>query len=115
MSNTPADKLVENEVIFQRLNEALKANVESVLHNRASDEPLDFFCECSDEDCLERIRLEPSEFSQIHRSKRHFFVIPGHETGEIERIVERHEGYDIVSKRLEPPTYTDMKLNPTDL
>lgn len=115
MSLTPNKKLVENEVIFRQRNDAMRDQVKQLLQSEARDMPLEFYCECSNEDCHERIRLEPSEYSNAHANRRSFITLPGHETIEIEKVTERNAGYNVVEKHDQPSYDTDMKLNKTDL
>jgi len=59
---------------------------------------LTFVCECADRDCTERIQLSASEYAGIRRDPRRFVVVPGHEFAELERVVEAHDGYEVVEK-----------------
>lgn len=63
---------------------------------------IEFFCACGRADCDETILLTAAEYAAVHEVPHRFIVAPGHETPEIERIVERHPAYDVVEKR---PSY----------
>ncbi len=59
---------------------------------------IDFFCECGRALCAAQVGLTPAEYDHAHAERDHYVVVPGHETPELERVVERHEGYIVVEK-----------------
>jgi len=117
-------RMIENEVYFRQPNEKvargfteLKSLAEA--ENRTEllaviDEPVEFYCECSDENCRKRITLCPEEYLEQHRNSSQFIVLPGHNVVEIERIVESHKKYIVVEKFMTPPA-TSGSLNKTDV
>jgi hypothetical protein len=87
-------RLVHNEQLFREVNiEREQA------HPDAGDRELTFICECSDQRCSGRIGLSAAAYQEIRRTPRCFLLLPGHEQPEIERVVEHHDGYEIVAKR----------------
>lgn len=94
-------RLAENEIIFRQVNQ----DVDGFLHDIGVQNVVvaPFFCECSNLECKERIELSSAEYERIHRDPKHFIVVPGHEVPAIERIVERHDGYNVVEKLMELP------------
>jgi hypothetical protein len=88
--------------------------------------PMDFICECSREDCTEKVALAadeyngvrsspttasapttnagaaststPSDYMGIHIDRDLYIVLRDHPTIDGENVVEREDGYDIVSK-----------------
>lgn len=99
---------IENEMIFRRINEkvgddlvALDAmhiddgNIDLI---SSEDTPLRFKCECSDENCSERITLELSEYQEIHADRSVFIVQPGHQVRSIEKVIKQLPTYNIVKK-----------------
>ena len=115
VSETPNHKLVENEVIFAQRNVDLKQRISHLLQDMAGDVPLLFFCECSNEDCMERITLDPNEYDAIHKNPRRFIIMPGHDVADVERVAETRATFVVVEKHEVPSNVTDGKLNPTDL
>jgi hypothetical protein len=90
-----ADRAARNEALFRRVNE----RVEDI--NKAFESILgeaDFFCECSDIDCMEKIRMSLADYEALRQDSTHFAVKPGHEEAEAERVVEQRTGYVIVEK-----------------
>jgi hypothetical protein len=65
-------------------------------------EPLELVCECSQLRCSERLHVSARDYDRIHRRQLQFVVAPGHAALGSERVLERREGYDIVSKAPDP-------------
>lgn len=84
-----------NEAVFREANE----RIEEV--NRAF-EPLTgelvLVCECGHADCVEKISMTAPAYEELRSEPTHFAIVPGHEIPDVERLVERHEGYDVVKK-----------------
>ena len=65
-----------------------------------SDQLFSFHCECGKtEGCSERVRMTLAEYERVRQQADRFAVVPGHETIEIESVVERDEGFFVVDKR----------------
>lgn len=121
-------RLAENQVIFRRRNEKVAKGLESLKQAAKSEghdtiaqnieqnmnEPLHFYCECSDDNCHKRIVLKPSEYTQLHQNKSQFIILPGHEVPSIERVRQTSPNYVVVEKYQVPPPAGD-ELNPTDV
>jgi hypothetical protein len=115
MTKQPSERrLVENELIFRRLNEQVQRDIDD--HNRmAADEGQDgmqidgdglslhFYCECSDVLCTQRIAMSQDEYRRQHVQRDHFTVIPGHDIAAIERIIEKYPHYYLIQKFSVPP------------
>ena len=60
----------------------------------------DFACECGRRAaCDGRVVMSLAEYEVVRRQDDRFAVVPGHETDEIESVVEQNERYVIVDKR----------------
>lgn len=96
MEDAPSpDRAARNEALFRRVNE----RVEEV--NKAFESILgdaDFFCECADIDCMEKIRMTLRDYEALRDVSMHFAVKPGHELPERERVVAERTGYVVVEK-----------------
>ena len=100
---------IENEMFFRRSNEKVSDDLRELaaMHIETGhtdlvhdeDMTLQFKCECSDENCTIRIPMSLSEYKEIHASRDAFTVIPGHQVGEIERVVKRAPEYNVVKKK----------------
>jgi hypothetical protein len=128
MTDTPSERrLAENEVLFRELNEKVLAGVsetnrlaiednqpEFTITVPSAEDALQFFCECADEKCTQRVVLSFQEYQNIHKIRDQFVIVPGHQVGSIENVISEQPGYLIVKKKSEPPETSD-KLNPTPL
>ena len=107
MAATPREeRLALNEALFRAANERMAGWDER--HTR-SDDAL-YFCECADPDCRVKIALVKPDYERVRAHPRLFFVAPGHEMLEVEKVVERHEDWLIVEK---PPEVDDV-IDPLD-
>lgn len=88
------EQVEKNERLFREVNERIREISSTV---GAFDSGPEFICECSDEGCLERIRLSPAEYEALRAHPRRFVVLRGHET-DVERVVADRGGYLIVEK-----------------
>jgi hypothetical protein len=89
------DRAARNEALFRRVNE----RVEEV--NKAFESILtdaDFFCECADVECMEKIRMALPEYEALRAVSTHFAVKPEHIDPQTERVVEERIGYIVVEK-----------------
>jgi hypothetical protein len=64
----------------------------------AEDDRVPFVCECDDPSCAHAVVMRLDEYEQAVKPPDQFVVRPGHEDPTVERIVEQHGGYVIVSK-----------------
>ncbi len=62
------------------------------------DHVYDFICECSRLDCVERIPLTLEQYAHVREEGERFAIADGHETPEVEHVVEKLPGYWIVEK-----------------
>ena len=86
---TSERKLAQNEAMFREVNENIeKAAIE---HRYQATELPVFVCECSNEQCGDLIRMSLPQYEEVRRYPARFFIVPGHEDPEIERIIERFE------------------------
>lgn len=117
MSNKHSERrLAENEVVFRQLNEQIQKGIEEVNQMAAEDgQPeykfqhnpedltLHFYCECSDVNCVERVQVSLHEYNEIHKRRDQFVVIPGHDMKNIEKVIQRNQGFVVVQKFIDPP------------
>jgi hypothetical protein len=84
-----------NEALFREVNE----RVDSLARGFGiDDDRLELLCECGDPSCVDRIAMPAGEYAQLRADSRTFAVVPGHDIPDVERVVERHDGYDVVMK-----------------
>lgn len=90
------ERAEKNEQAFKDHNERRAAAEEA--GNVPPDEPVPFACECDDPGCARAIELSIAEYERSVAPVDRFVVIPGHEDPAVEVVVERHDGYTVVSK-----------------
>ena len=59
----------------------------------------EFLCECSNSDCTLLLPLTIAEYEAVRSDSRQFIVAPGHDLPEIEEVVARNAGYQVVRKQ----------------
>lgn len=94
-------RLAENEVIFRRANEGV---AEFLKDEGKSEKPVSFYCECSNPNCRERVRITAKQYTDWHQSVRHFIALKGHEIPAIEKIVRQEGDYAVLEKYDDPPS-----------
>jgi hypothetical protein len=95
MTQSREERIGLNEAVFREVNERIESLAESF---DLGSQPLDLICECGDVSCVQRIHMTHAEFEEL-RSDPHLFAIsPGHDIPDVESIVARRGGYDVVEK-----------------
>jgi hypothetical protein len=94
------ERQARNESLTRTVNEQV-AVIDSRASSWAGSEQLfDFHCECGrPEGCSERLRMTLVEYERVRQQADRFVVVPGHETGELEIVIERDDRFCIVDKR----------------
>jgi hypothetical protein len=85
----------ENEEVFRKANERLRAQVENVV---SLGQAVPFLCECMNEVCMERIDLTLAEYRHVRESNDTFAVVPGHAAPRGEVVAEERDAFHIVRK-----------------
>jgi hypothetical protein len=90
-----ARRIGENEAVFRTVNEEVQG-----LNERFSADSgtMSMICECGRVDCMERIDLHAGEYESLRRDATRFAIKPGHETPDVESVVERHDRFWVVKK-----------------
>lgn len=99
MDEVTQRRLAHNEALFRAVNDEVEA-----VEERYGSRDGGFVCECADARCSETIRISLEEYARIREDSQRFVVVPGHEVPEIERVVERHDGYVVVEKFVPVPS-----------
>ena len=94
MASGRRERIAENETLFRAANERM-ADWEE--RDRAEADEL-YFCECCDPECNEKVRLRGPDYERVRSDSCHFFVLPGHETPDVETVIESHDGWVLVEK-----------------
>jgi hypothetical protein len=90
------ERLARNEILFRQINES----IEAVAQAHGPDEHVyNFICECSNVDCTLTLPLTLAVYENTRSAPDLFLVAPGHELPEIEEVVLRGDGYQVVRKQ----------------
>jgi redox-regulated HSP33 family molecular chaperone len=101
-SNLRDERRVENEYMFRNMNEQYeKSLLEHMNVEQFEEKKLDFYCECSDPNCLEKILISAKQFDDIHDRSNQFVIRTGHEQLDIEDIIGTIDSYTVVQKHPE--------------
>jgi hypothetical protein len=89
--------LLRTQTLFRELNEAVQ-----LYFRMDGDTHGDFVCECSDASCVDQVVLSHTEYAEVRAHPTRFFVAPGHELDEHERVVEQNDRFVVVEKPVVP-------------
>jgi hypothetical protein len=98
-----------NEAVFREVNERIEGLAETF---DLKTQSLDLICECGDAGCVERVSMTRTEYEELRSESHHFAVHPGHEYPDVESVVARMKGYDIVSKNKGVPEQIAEQTDP---
>jgi hypothetical protein len=87
------ERVARNEALFREVNE----RIEQLAGAGASD-PIEFLCECGQASCTETIPLSRTEYERVRSDPMLFVVKLGHGAANVEDVVEREDGFQIVRK-----------------
>ena len=98
-----------NEAVFREVNERIEALADTF---QLKGEPLDIVCECGEASCVQRLSMTRAEYEELRSDPQQFAVHPGHEIPDVESVVARKKGYDIVAKDIGVPEQIAEETNP---
>ena len=98
-----------NEAVFREVNERIEVLAETF---DLKTQPLDLICECGDATRVERITMTTAEYEEIRPEAHQFAVHPGHGYPEVESVIARLKGYDIVRKNKGVPKQIAEQTDP---
>jgi hypothetical protein len=104
-----SQRLARNQVIFREVNERLRELADGVPDGKA-----DYLCECSDVHCADKIELRLPEYESVRARPKSFFIVPGHQRLEVERVTDELETYMIVEKIVPLDETATQALTSTD-
>jgi hypothetical protein len=103
------ERISLNEAVFREVNERIEELAETFELGSA---PLDLICECGDATCAQPISMTRKEYEELRSEPHHFAVYPGHETPDVESVVARLSGYDVVAKHEGVPEQVAEQTDP---
>ena len=90
-----AERIGRNEDLFRKVNDQIEGVNEAFGMITGT---MSILCECGKLACIEQIELTLDAYRELRADPTRFAVKPGHEEPDVERVVERHEGYFVVQK-----------------
>lgn len=95
MDDSQKARLAKNEHFFREVNERINEKAES---QGFDSHRYEFFCECSDGSCAERVEMTLREYEHIRAEPTRFVVKTNHVIHEIERVVETVPDHMVIEK-----------------
>jgi hypothetical protein len=94
------ERRVRNENLFREVNDRIEDLSKNVEAQGIAPEGglIEFHCECGRESCDERVRMTVVEYQRVRSDNDRFAVVPGHETPEVEAVVDSGERFLVVDK-----------------
>jgi hypothetical protein len=99
-------RLAQNETLFREVNERIE---DLAITHADEDHIYEFLCECSNAHCDLRLSLPLSIYEQARADSTIFIVAPGHDLPEIEEVVLRGDGFQLVRKQGEAAELAEEK------
>ena len=101
MAASQPERLAENEAFLREVNERIAEKTIELAGEAAEpgQQEGDFLCACGRADCAEIVSLTIAAYEDAQEQEDLFVIAPGHETPEIEEVVEQHETYLVVRKK----------------
>lgn len=94
------ERQARNESLTRTVNEQVATLDARTAGWAGPDRLFDFHCECGRGDgCDERLQMTLAEYERVRQQQDRFAVLPGHETDELEVVVESAARFLIVDKR----------------
>jgi hypothetical protein len=88
------ERLARNQALFREVNERLLELSEGFQDGSMQQ----FVCECSNEECTLTITMNHDEYESVRARSTFFVVSTGHEILEVEKVIDRQNGWTIVQK-----------------
>lgn len=84
-----------NEALFREVNEHIQ---DLQTTNLGGVGEMLIVCECGSVECTARLPVSTDEYARTREDSRTFIVLPGHVIPDVERVVRKGPGYEIVEK-----------------
>ena len=95
MDDAQKTRLARNEDLFRQVNE----KIDDLAGRHGDDSHVyEFFCECSDAGCSERVRLTLPQYAHVRDDPARFVVVKGHVLEEIEHVIEDAKDHVLIEK-----------------
>jgi hypothetical protein len=102
MNELSERRLAENELVFRHHNNKQKNRQQRESSADDSELFVDFYCECSNRHCHERIPISVEEYEEVHKNNKQFIALPGHENKAIEEVIKSRSAFNVIQKYTDP-------------
>ena len=85
-----------NEALFRTVNEQVESLNRRLL--ASTDATMHIVCECGELGCVEQLTVAVAAYERVRADPALFFVKPGHELPDVERVVAIRPRYSVVEK-----------------
>jgi hypothetical protein len=100
-------QLARTESVFREVNEAIAKTADKFDADEA-----DFVCECGDPECAHRVTADLDQYEDVRADGTHFLIAPGHAVPNVEHVIVRGRGYEVVEKVGKTLAQIVRRLNP---
>jgi hypothetical protein len=90
-----ARRIGENEILYRAVNEKIE-DLNAAFGTLT--ETMTVVCECGDGSCAEQIELDVPTYERVRADPTLFVTMRGHEVPDVESVVERTDGFQLVRK-----------------
>jgi hypothetical protein len=95
MGDDRAGRVAVNEAMFREINERIESIGDGLGVGTGT---ISAVCECGELMCVEQMQVTLGEYERIRRDPALFMLVPGHELPDVEEVVDRVDGYNVVRK-----------------
>ena len=89
------ERIAKNETVFRAANREIEHAGQEA---GGTGQLIEVLCECGRQGCDGVITMTVADYDGVHSQADRFVVLQGHESAEIEKVVEERTGYIVVDK-----------------
>jgi hypothetical protein len=89
------ERIAKNETVFRAANREIEHAGQEA---GGTGQLIEVLCECGRQGCDGVITMTVADYDGVHSQADRFAVLGGHESPEIEKVVEERAGYLVVDK-----------------
>jgi hypothetical protein len=102
------ERQARNESLIRQVNDQIAALDQRATGWASPEQQFEFQCECGrNSGCEGRVLMTLAEYERVRGQRDRFALVPGHESEDIERVVETGDRYVIVDKRDEAEPFVE--------
>lgn len=90
------ERIAKNETVFRAANREIEHAEQEA--GGGADTLIEVLCECGQDGCSGLISLTFADYDGVHAQEDRFVVLRGHESADIERIVDDRASFLVVDK-----------------